>query len=535
MTSLLLLLAAGCDEPPGPAGKGTSFQVHLGPVVPTNQTPFDGLDRVDLVIDPARGDPVRLDLGTPVSGESLLAEGLGELVDATLRVEGYRGDALAAWGETEPVSAFDQELDLGVFVADAEAPAWLSRLPEPRAGAQLVARGGGRFLLLGGVTTDRNGNLDAPAPEVLQIDLQPPDADLAFTAVGTLPEWTDLRGTTWGSRAAFTALVIPEGFEDAGKVLIAGGGGTLPILDSRTVTPTAGLYDPETGEWTDIADRQALNTPRAGYVAVLDQNGTGVYYGGWRNVSSANAISFDRSFEFYDPAERAFDSDSSQYEELGALDAAGAAIGADGVLICGGSIFDEVDGDGVADYIAEDGCATVGLELTVSTDLHLPKPLAGHAMVTLASGEVLLTGGAAVADWVESTGRTTGVPAETSAYLYRPGSGDWIATGSLQVARAFHTMVALPDGRALVIGGSDEYDLFQIEGRRLSCIEVFDPDTASFSVIDGCSADDDAGGLAGRAAFPAAAVDPEFGVLVASGLSDLEVPQDAATLYYLGR
>jgi large repetitive protein len=64
---------------------------------------------------------------------------------------------------------------------------------------------------------------------------------------------------------------------------------------------------------------------------------------------------------------------------------------------------------------------------------------AGHAAIGLSNGEVLLVGGD-----VESS----------SAELFDPASGHFTATGSLSQARAHASATLLPNGKVLVLGGT---------------------------------------------------------------------------------
>ena len=68
---------------------------------------------------------------------------------------------------------------------------------------------------------------------------------------------------------------------------------------------------------------------------------------------------------------------------------------------------------------------------------------AGAAGVRLASGEVLVIGGAA------------GEAPEASVEVYDPGSDVWSEVAPMAVARRGHTATLLPDGDVLVAGGSD--------------------------------------------------------------------------------
>ena len=70
----------------------------------------------------------------------------------------------------------------------------------------------------------------------------------------------------------------------------------------------------------------------------------------------------------------------------------------------------------------------------------------GHTATLLSSGKVLVTGGCT--DYLCST--YTAV-----SELYDPTSNTWSTTGSLSMARGFHTAVALKSGKVLAIGGTN--------------------------------------------------------------------------------
>jgi hypothetical protein len=85
------------------------------------------------------------------------------------------------------------------------------------------------------------------------------------------------------------------------------------------------------------------------------------------------------------------------------------------------------------------------------------------AAALLADGRVLIASG-----YDDSTGSLT-----TSALLFDPVQHSLVSTGALGLGRSAHTMVALADGRALVVGGWN--------GGPLTSVETYDPQTAKFT------------------------------------------------------
>ena len=65
-----------------------------------------------------------------------------------------------------------------------------------------------------------------------------------------------------------------------------------------------------------------------------------------------------------------------------------------------------------------------------------------HTATLLPNGKVLVAGG-----------RSSFGTFLASAELYDPSSGTWATTGSMSVARDFHTATLLPNGMVLVAGG----------------------------------------------------------------------------------
>jgi len=84
-----------------------------------------------------------------------------------------------------------------------------------------------------------------------------------------------------------------------------------------------------------------------------------------------------------------------------------------------------------------------------------------HKATLLPNGPVLAEGGSSV-------GNGIGVYLST-AEVYDPSGGTWMAAGSLTKARANHTAIMLPNGQVLVAGGA-----VGIGNSYISSVEVYD-------------------------------------------------------------
>lgn len=89
----------------------------------------------------------------------------------------------------------------------------------------------------------------------------------------------------------------------------------------------------------------------------------------------------------------------------------------------------------------------------------------GHTATLLSNGLVLVVGG--VGSGVGPSGQIF----LASAELYDPATSTWSATGSLAVARAYHTATLLPNGQVLVSGGMNYATGY------VASVELYDPVT----------------------------------------------------------
>jgi N-acetylneuraminic acid mutarotase len=92
----------------------------------------------------------------------------------------------------------------------------------------------------------------------------------------------------------------------------------------------------------------------------------------------------------------------------------------------------------------------------------------GHTATLLPNGKVLVVGG--------SDDSNNGM---FSAELYDPATGKWTDTGSMAEARCYHTATLLPNGKVLVTGGIKFLGHFL--DRALDSAELYDPATGKWT------------------------------------------------------
>ena len=501
----LIVGLSACAEPG--VVEIADFRLRLRPVVPGNEAPFEALDHIDLLVQPEAGEAVRTSFEVLSSGATPVAEGIPALENAVIYVEGYVGDDLTAWGRTEALTASTGEIDAAVLVAETDRAAWLGPLTDPVMGGLLVALGEGRFFFGGGVNEGTGTTLEQSLDTTAVLSLAPPEDTLAFADSGTLPTYLDsYDGDELRARYGATLTPITLG-NDAGRFLLVGGGGGPGYTRGADLTRDVQVFDAVAGTWTLARESDQLEIARGDHLAIGNAQGAVVVAGGW-TVAAPDAYAVTQTIEVWDPATGGF-APAQAAPELGSLDLVGADLGVDGTLICGGAFFDD------GEWFSTNHCVEVGLDGAVDDGPDLPAALTASAMITLPDGRILLTGGV-------TQGSRFGLEEEPApaaradAWVY-VGNGTWQAVSRMALPRAGHRMAVLPDGRVLVAGGAPTYSPVRVPQEAYACLEIFDPTTNTFTLVDDCTGDDAAVGLAGRAYKPSIAVDSEFGALVVGG------------------
>ncbi len=205
------------------------------------------------------------------------------------------------------------------------------------------------------------------------------------------------------------------------------------------------LYNESTGQW----DQQGnVNDARAGTSAVLLDNGKVLIAGG-STVGPFDALS---SAELFDPS-------SGQWSYTGSMNLHRYCPSliklSDGkVLAASGTT-----GNFSQHYTSEIYDPSTGQWSYTSNVVSPVADCEGAShSVLLNNGKVLLVGG-----FLGSNSSTT--------QLYDPSTGQWSATGDLQVARSATKVIKLQNGKVLIIGGN------QAGGSNLTDCELYDPAT----------------------------------------------------------
>lgn len=242
-------------------------------------------------------------------------------------------------------------------------------------------------------------------------------------------------------RAVHAAVTLADG-----RVALIGGcvaDGCEEGPASRTVE----IYNPKTHR---LSPGGTLTTARIGPAAIALADGRVLIAGGWSGGQTIAMV------ELYDPTRRTSAAAGNLRRDR--ADIAAVTLRDGRVALIGG-----ISGrTAVADVDLFDprtGSITAGPPLV--------RARATAAAVRLRDGRILVVGGA------EGSGD---MQPSSSVEIADAALTAWSRAGSLTAARYKHAAVALADGRALVIGGSDARD----RQGKISNIEVFDPVSATF-------------------------------------------------------
>ncbi len=510
---------------------GEAYSLTLTPVLPANQANlFTQIDSLQMLVTQADGTQSTHDLLTADGSDDRTAADVPFLDDATLELAGYNGARLTLYGRSAPLTVSEGEVDARLTVARVDDMAQLDELSSGQSQAPLIATGDGRFYLFGGAS---GGMFEQdPTRTILRLDIATPRDTLEFVDTEVkLPAITD------GGRMGHTATVLG----DSGKVLIAGG-----VHRYFTETPTwyahhgdvttsanAFLFDPQTEDTEELGD---LNYARAGHIAVENDDGNVLLIGGFVNPAEQPWFSAAQ-LDIFEPATGTFVSEGSTDLLLSSGTAmhAGANLPGEGVLVCGGI--------GYAEDFIED-CTLIDSTYAPSSRPGPGKALVAPAMTTLDDGRILLTGGLDASSSSFNDGAlgslySNTIDAVSDAYVYEGGS--WRALASMNIDRAWHSAVLLPDGQVLIAGGvtgvigtgtdSDAFGVMFHPSEAIACAELFNPSTETFTPIDTCDAAMDAATLPARSFLQAAAVDPIHGALIVGGIGSDGNAVPSASLY----
>lgn len=246
------------------------------------------------------------------------------------------------------------------------------------------------------------------------------------------------------ARAAHSAVALRDG-----RVLLIGGC-VRASCEAGPDSSTVDIFDPRTRRF-EVGG--ALLKPRVSTTTALLASGKVLIAGGWVGSTVTN------STELFDPEAGR----SRAGPNLSSLRADMAVVTLrDGrVLLAGG-----FDGRQALDSIDLFDPADNSLRRLGS----LTRARTGAGAAPLPDGRVLIVGG--------GTNGASGLRADASAEIVDPASGRSRLTGSMAHARYKHSVLRLPNGTVLAIGGSDERD----SRGKLDAIERYDAAAGRFAI-----------------------------------------------------
>jgi hypothetical protein len=509
-----VLSAAACTS-------GADYELQLRPIVPQNQSPFEEIDSLHLVMEHADGQSERHILDS-TTGSPSLSE-LGILDGTVVRLEALVGEAMVAVGRSGTFDLSTGQQEKNILFANLNDLGWLEDHMEGLFLPGIAALGNGRFLIAGGITMNSASNSGRRGKKIYELNLADPADPIVLEEVGEMPPYPagiDGENGTTASRHGATTVLLTQG-PHKGKVLVAGGTNTL--FESQNVTNTAFLFDPESGVFESLSEEEQPNEHHYLHNTVMDASGNVVVLGGWDQTNDG-FLTIQDNFDFFDASAGQFDQ-SSKNRTLRSAGAFGmaAALGTSGVVHCGGAMISQGD---TWRTLAECSLITPSGELSDEIP-DMPLTLSHGEMIAISSAELLVIGGVSVPDLVEIGPERA---ASNRVLHYDHTLQKWTTLESLKLNRANPALSLLPDGRVLILGGRQSADLFVYSATAqeniLSCVEIYDPDIAlnhptetPSIMLEGCTSSQATSLLPTRAHSIATAQDPDFGIIAVGGLN----------------
>ncbi|HXD32420.1 MAG TPA: kelch repeat-containing protein [Pyrinomonadaceae bacterium] len=265
------------------------------------------------------------------------------------------------------------------------------------------------------------------------------DASHAPTATGSLKPV----GNMIYSRFGHTATLLNDG-----RVLITGG-----REKEGSILNSAELYDPKTQQFSETGP---MSTKRVGHTATLLPNGKVLITGGSTEEFFVGSLA---SAELFDPASGTFTpAGSMNFKRL----AHRATLLKNGkVLITGGQSDEWANLSSAEIYDPANNSFTPAASMN--------ERRADHTATVINDGRVLITGGA--------EGRSMPVNVSATAEIYDPTSNTFTKVGDMSVVRYKHSAALMPDGRVIVIGGSNA----MMWNGQYASAEFYDPAAGKFT------------------------------------------------------
>jgi hypothetical protein len=518
--SLSVWLAAGCPSESTPPDPIPGYVLTLNPRTIDGTDPLDAGSDVSLVVD-HDGDVDVTYLGSTDDTLSLPEIPLlqrGDRVGILVEAPGGQDNAwdpglTIAYGqitldEDLPTDGGTLTLDILVVPYGTLPPTGIMGGNTTRVHAGVAMGPGGDVFVFGGADPDRVGGFGVAASNTVfaltdtdggNVEMDRLDVEMPETSFGIQTT------STSDSYSGSSAVLVDD--EDGPRILVSGGRTDYNAPDGNT--PSAWLFDPVARDWVMDGDaplRVQMDVAMSGHRHVVMDNGDVVFYGGLNDDGEVAP-----SVQIYETGRRRFSEVVTISMSPTVYEPTAASLGPLGAMVCGGTDLPPGTAQDTEPWPATDACYRISLDGDLTSLDPLPVPLAFHAMARLADGRVLLTGG--MEDALSPTTQADPGTASTKAYLYDPDADRWSEVGPMANPRGGHELIALPDGGALVVGGTEGVGvIFGRTGDPVPCWERFDPTTETFTGGD-CN------GI-GEGMWPKIATAPGEEAFVLTGLWD---------------